>query len=74
MNFLLEIDSLGVNPLGSDSDLKSARSLAKVFLLGVNHLTCATGSGGMRIVLLFSAFPIHTATLHWQGLLRQHLP
>lgn len=38
-NFLLEIDSLGVNPLGCDSDLKSPRSLARVFLHGVNHLT-----------------------------------
>lgn len=57
-NFLLEIDSLGVNPLGCGSELKSPRSPAKVLLPGVNHLTC---SGGRRIVLflpLLPAFPL----------------
>lgn len=62
-NFLLEIDSLRVNPLGYDSDVKSPRSLAKGLLPGVNHLPCAVDSGGMRIVLFcfFLPFPL---TLH----------
>lgn len=62
-NFLLEIDSLGVNPLGCASELKSPRSPAKVLLPGVNRLTC---SGGRRIVLFllllaaFSPFALQT--------------
>lgn len=72
-SFLLEIDSLGVNPVGYDSDLKSPRSLAKVFLPDANHLTCTVGLGRMKTVLflLLSAFPIHPLTYHWHGPLTQ---
>lgn len=67
-NFLLEIDSLGVNPLGYDSDVKSPRSLAKGLLPGLNHLTCRRWLGRDEdcSFLLLSAFPVDPPPSPWQ--------
>lgn len=57
-NFLLEIDSLGVNPLGCGSELKSPPSPAKVLLPGVNHLTCSWGREIVLFLLLLTTFSL----------------
>lgn len=78
-NFLLEIESLGVNPLGWGSELKSPRSPAKVLLPGVNHLTCSGGRDVVLFSLLLPFSPFALQTLLGEGsrillsLLQKHL-